>query len=238
MLLSSALRVSAGNSIKVLTDLFGLPSEIYYPKGYESGRGGYDGEIQFNEEPDWKGKLLVPFVFNNTHVHFGGMYDMFAGDEKAIYLDHKFKIEINSKNVIRMEGGEEAYLVSSIDGNNDDLGKIYQKCLLVPYNKFEDYKVTSDKNKLKVIELNNDEIDLDILTDDFEDKMLFEEKEIQEEKDADERIKELKEETENSEDAENNENNEETESSETNETKKEKNCNLSGFGVSEIELID
>ena len=53
MLFSGSLRVAGRTSIKVLSNLFGIPGELYYPKGYKSGRSGYDDEIEYNEFERW-----------------------------------------------------------------------------------------------------------------------------------------------------------------------------------------
>jgi hypothetical protein len=135
MLFSNVLRIAGRTSVKVLSNLFGIDGELYYPKEYSSGRGGYDDEIVYSEKPDWIGKFLAPFVFAGAKQHYGGFFDELNGDEKAIYFDDQMEISINSLIVFYMEAGNQMYKVSDLQSNNDDLGHIYTKAIVVPVTK-------------------------------------------------------------------------------------------------------
>ena len=168
MLFSGSLRVAGRTSIKVLSNLFGIPGELYYPKGYKSGRSGYDDEIEYNETPDWTGKFLAPFVFSESKQHFGGIFDELNGDEKAIYFDDQMVIPINSLVVFKMPAGNQLYKVYDLQSNNDDLGHIYTKAIVVPVTKDNIHTTESQKlNKEYAKELIENEIDADNSTEEF-----------------------------------------------------------------------
>jgi len=169
MLFSAVLRIAGRTSINVLSNMFGLPGEIYYPKGYKSGRSGYDDEIEYSDKPDWKGLLLAPFVFMGSKPHFGGFYDELNSEEKAIYFDDTMNIPYNSLVVLKLEGGTQLYKVSDLLSNNDDLGHIYTKAIVVPVIKENEH--TSDK-KEKNVEFVKEELDKKINIDNSIDEFL------------------------------------------------------------------
>jgi hypothetical protein len=168
MLFSNVLRIAGRTSVKVLSNLFGIDGELYYPKGYESGRSGYDDEIIYNETPDWTGKFLAPFVFAGAKQHFGGFFDELNGDEKAIYFDDQMEVPINSLIVFNMPAGNQLYKVYDLQSNNDDLGHIYTKAIVVPVTKDNIHTKTSQElNKEYAANMVEKEIDVDSSTEEF-----------------------------------------------------------------------
>ena len=168
MLFSGSLRVAGRTSIKVLSNLFGLPGELYYPKGYNSGRGGYDDEIIYNDEPDWTGKFLAPFVFAGSEKYYGGIFDELNGDEKAIYFDDTMNIPINSLVVFNMPAGNQLYRVYDLQSNNDDLGHIYIKAIVVPITKDNIHtQYSKELSKEYVADKIDEGVNIDNSTDEF-----------------------------------------------------------------------
>jgi hypothetical protein len=168
MLFSNVLRIAGRTSVKVLSNLFGIDGELYYPKGFESGRGGYDDEIIYSDTPDWTGKFLAPFVFASAKQHFGGFFDELNGDEKAIYFDDQMKVPINSLIVFKMEAGDQLYKVYDLQANNDDLGHIYTKCIVVPVTKDNIHtKDSKELNRKYAEEMVENDIDVDNSTQEF-----------------------------------------------------------------------
>jgi hypothetical protein len=168
LLFSGSLRVAGRTSIKVLSNLFGIPGELYYPKGYKSGRSGYDDEIEYNDTPDWTGKFLAPFVFGGSKQHFGGLFDELNGEEKAIYFDDQMIIPINSLVVFNMPAGNQLYKVYDLQSNNDDLGHIYTKAIVVPVTKENKHTQHTQKlNQEYAKEMIEKDIDIDNTTEEF-----------------------------------------------------------------------
>jgi len=168
MLFSPVLRIAGRTSVKVLSNLFGIDGEMYYPKGFKSGRGGYDDEIIYNETPDWTGKFLAPFIFAGSKQHFGGFYDELNGDEKAIYFDDLTEVPINSLIIFKMPAGEQLYKVADLQSNNDDFGHIYTKAIVVPVTK-DNINITTSKklNQEYAEKMIENEINVDNTTEEF-----------------------------------------------------------------------
>jgi len=168
MIFSNVLRIASRTSVKVLSNMFGIDGELYYPKGFESGRGGVDDEIIYNDTPDWTGKFLAPFVFGNAKQHFGGFFDELNGDEKAMYFDDTMTIPINSLIVLTMQAGNQMYKVYDLQSNNDELGHIYSKVIVVPVTKDNLHTLNNrELNKEFAGEMLEDQIDVDDSTEEF-----------------------------------------------------------------------
>jgi len=168
MIFSNVLRIAGRTSVKVLSNLFGINGELYYPKGFESGRSGVDDEIIYDNQPDWTGKFLAPFVFTSAKQHFGGFFDELNGDEKAIYFDDQMIIPVNSLIVFKMPAGNQMYKVYDLQSNNDDLGHIYTKAIVVPVTKdnihTENNRELNKEYAKNMLEYN---IDVDNSTEEF-----------------------------------------------------------------------
>lgn len=175
MLFSPTLRIAGRTAISVLSNIFGLEGEMYYPKGYDSARGGYDDEIQYSDTPDWTGKFLAPFVFGGAKVQYGGFFDELNGDEKAIFFDDLSTVPIGSLMVFKMPAGEQLYKIDDLVTNNDEFGAIYKKVIVVPVTKINEH--TPKKQELqeeyldKIVE---EEINEDTSADEFLNDLLGE----------------------------------------------------------------
>jgi len=168
MIFSNVLRIAGRTSVKVLSNLFGVKGELYYPKGYKSGKSGYDDEIEYGDKPDWEGQFLAPFVYATSKQYFGGFYDELNGDEKAIYFDDQMIVPINSLVVFNFEGGNQLYRVIDLQANNDDFGPIYTKAIVTPVTKSNEHtKTTREKAIDYAKELVDLQIDADNSTDEF-----------------------------------------------------------------------
>jgi hypothetical protein len=139
MLFSPTLRVAGRTAISVLSNIFGLDGEMYYPKGYDSARSGYDDEIQYSDTPDWTGKFLAPFIFGGSKVQYGGFFDELNGDEKAIFFDDLSTVPIGSLMVFKLPAGEQLYKIDDLVTNNDEFGSIYKKVIVVPVTKINEH---------------------------------------------------------------------------------------------------
>lgn len=175
MLFSNVLRIAGRTSVKVLSNLFGIEGELYYPKGFKSGKSGYDDEIIYSDTPDWTGKFLAPFIFETSEQHFGGFYDELNGSEKAIFFDDKMIIPINSLIVLKMKEGDQMYKVYDLQSNNDELGHIYTKAIVVPVLKNNIHtKHTDSLNNQYVKEMIEKNIDIDNSMEEFLNDLLGE----------------------------------------------------------------
>lgn len=168
MLFSPTLRIAGRTAVAVLSNIFGLEGELYYPKEFESARAGYDDEIEYSETPDWTGKFLAPFVFGGSKAQFGGFFDELNGDEKAIYFDDRMVIPINSLVVFKMPAGEQLYRVYDLQSNNDEFGHIYTKCIVVPVTKFNKHtKIAQELNAEYIEELEKQDRNEDQSVEEF-----------------------------------------------------------------------
>ena len=178
MLFSPTLRIAGRTAVNVLSNIFGIDGEMYYPQEYESGRGGYDDEIVYNDTPDWKGKFLAPFVFNGSKPHYGGFFDELNGDEKAIYFDDLANVPINSLIVFKMAAGDELYRVFDLYSNNDEYGHIYTKVIVVPITKSDIHTQNSKElNREYMEEVYESEVNPDNSTDEFLNELMGKPKE-------------------------------------------------------------
>ena len=168
MLFSPVLRIAGRTSVNVLSNLFGIPGEIYFPKGYTDGRAGYDDEIEYSDTPDWEGKLLAPFVFNTAKQHFGGFYDELNGSEKAIFFDDTMILPLNSLVVMKMEAGNQLYRVIDLESNNDEFGHIYSKVIVTPVTKMTQHnEINTELNKEYTEKMLEKEADVDNSVQEF-----------------------------------------------------------------------
>lgn len=169
MLFSPSLRTAGQVSISVLSNLFGVTAKIYYPKGYDSARGGLDAEVQYNDTPDVEEKLLAPFLFSNAKAQFGGFYDELTGDDKFVYQDNLHDYPRGSLIVFNMEAGDSSFIVDSTESNNDEMGKIYSKVRLKPYSKlsFDKTPTTLERNIDAMQYLTDEDIDEDNTVTEF-----------------------------------------------------------------------
>jgi hypothetical protein len=64
MNIGTTLKNGVNNTIKALTNIFGIQAEIYKPITSTSERGVFSNDsIEFEKDPYFSGKVLLPVIF-------------------------------------------------------------------------------------------------------------------------------------------------------------------------------
>jgi len=133
MNLLNPIKIGVNISINVLTNLYGISSDVYFPIKSDSLQYGYfDDNIEYPSEPNWSGKLLIPSIFKEIQASFSGAFDNLTPDEKILYLPNTIEFPRYSKIIIWLQDQAVEYRINDIQEYRDDEGQIYRKYILVP----------------------------------------------------------------------------------------------------------
>lgn len=176
MLFLGPVRTGATVAIGTVGKMFGIESDIYYPKGGFS-RGGRLDDVKYADEPDlsmvltlidpYSGKFLAEA---GAHTNFGGTYICFVTWDVQIY---RF-----SKIVAKLGYTIAKYKVEDIHTHHDTKGPLYKKLELSPLHEtLVDEEIVSEEHDDYVNELNDASVLLDnslVTTKDMEVNSSFE----------------------------------------------------------------
>lgn len=158
MISLDAIRSGATRAITLLEKFFGIPCEIYYPKGFD--RSGRTNNVTYGEEADLVYTLLLLDPYTNRMLVEAGAHTNF-GIELYAYVPHDVPIYRYSKIVATLKYTMTKYKVEEITGHNDIKGKMYQKLHLSPITELsEDDEVVLDENKDYIDQLIEDQVNM------------------------------------------------------------------------------
>jgi len=133
MRMLKGIKAGSDVSIRVLTNLYGIPAKVYFPlKANNEQHGFYDDDIEYSDEPDFEGKLLIPTIFKIDEVTLPGVFDNLTQEEPVLYLPNEHKFPKYSLIVINPKTGTLKYRINNEEEYKDDESTIFRKYILVP----------------------------------------------------------------------------------------------------------
>lgn len=154
------VRTGASVAITILENMFGIDSDIYYPKGGFS-RGGRLDDVKYDSEPDLTKKLLLLDPYTGKPLVQGGAHNNF-GLTLTAFIKYDVPIYRFSKIVSRLNYVITKYKVEEIHTHHDTKGALYKKLELSPISEtLKDEEVTVDENEDFKLELQDGNINID-----------------------------------------------------------------------------
>ena len=148
MKLLKGIKIGANISIKVLTNLYGVFADVYFPKNDKSLQHGfYDDNIEYSEIPDFSGKLLIPSFYSLGETTLPGIFDNLTQDEPVLYLPNTKKFPKYSLIVVNPQTGVLKFRINDEVEYKDDESTVFRKYILVPVitTKETDFNLIEEK---------------------------------------------------------------------------------------------
>jgi hypothetical protein len=133
MNIGKTLRNGVNNTIKALTNIFGVYAEIYKPITSTSERGVFSNDsIEFEQDPYFSGKVLLPVIFkekasglniaddilDNTFLYVPGFVD--------VYRFSKISVKLKTNKI-------EEFIVEDVIDIDDDEQVIFRNYKIIPF---------------------------------------------------------------------------------------------------------
>ena len=134
------------SAIRLNTKLYGIQTDIYYPKevGHYSGR---HDDIQYNPEPDLTLDLLIPGIYSKGYKTNADIKDNQDKDELTCYIPSKYEIpQLTRLTCISPQLGTFHYLVKDPLAYRLQTADIYKEYIIVPYLNYDRDKLEESDN--------------------------------------------------------------------------------------------
>jgi len=153
MKLLKGIKIGANISIKVLTNLYGVFADVYFPKNDKSlHHGFYDDNIEYSDTPDFSGKLLIPSFYSLGETTLPGIFDNLTQDEPVLYLPNTKRFPKYSLIVVNPPTGVLKFRINDEVEYKDDESIVFRKYILVPV-------ITTKETDFELIEEKKSEFD-------------------------------------------------------------------------------
>jgi len=148
----SANRVSRSNLLYCI-EIYGTMTSVYFPVNMVTIRADYD-LINYNDTPDYEGKVLINSVFKNKSTNLSILPFTPIDDENAIYSTLEFPI--GSLIALRLSQKIQNYQVNNIQKIVDNDEVYFYKYVLTTYTLTN--SVVNHNDALSETEISHDEI--------------------------------------------------------------------------------
>ena len=135
-----SVKKTIGISINVLTKLWGIDADLFFPKSFlDLEHGKRDDNIEYNSEPDLSQKVLIPAFFQKK-IDSPLFDDIFDSNLEGIYLYVSNLIEIPdaTKIILKTNNNKiQNYIVEKKEVIADDEQEIFSVYKLIPYGRID-----------------------------------------------------------------------------------------------------
>ena len=96
--------------------------EIYYPLGWNNEQHGYfDDDIEYAEDPDYKGTVLIPAIFRKQNKSLELLDAYYEPGDFTLFEENAINHPKFSKVVCRYEGSVRNFRIHDVREIKDDL---------------------------------------------------------------------------------------------------------------------
>jgi hypothetical protein len=133
MNIGKTLRNGVNNTIKALTNIFGVYAEIYKPITSTSERGVFSNDsIEFEQDPYFSGKVLLPVIFKEKASGLNIVDDIL--DDTFLYVPGFVDVYRFSKISVKLKTNKiEEFIVEDVIDIDDDEQVIFRNYKIIPF---------------------------------------------------------------------------------------------------------
>jgi hypothetical protein len=133
MNIGTTLKNGVNNTIKALTNIFGIQAEIYKPITSTSERGVFSNDsIEFEKDPYFSGKVLLPVIFKEKASGLNIADDIL--DDTFLYVPGYINIYRFSRVSVKLKTNKiEEFIVEDIIDIDDDEQVIFRNYKIIPF---------------------------------------------------------------------------------------------------------
>lgn len=146
------IRTGAGIAIGLIENFFGIPCDVYYPKGFE--KSGRMNTVKYGEEPDMSTSLVLIDPYTGKVLSEGGISTNLGDITMVAYVKHNTEIYRFSRIDAKLGYTINKYQVINVMTHNDIHGPLYKKLELMSISEtIRDEEIVADANQDFIEEL-------------------------------------------------------------------------------------